>query len=110
MGSVVVIMWRVKRFLLIACVKRAPVMARRSEIGDLGLAESTPTNTEIAINYKKILPIGFVGKFCKSFRGRILTSIRFEILSFTKIEILSLAIYALVITFTRDFTPELYIE
>jgi hypothetical protein len=46
-------------------------MARRSEIGDLGLAESTPTNTEIAINYKKILPIGFVGKFCKSFRGKI---------------------------------------
>jgi hypothetical protein len=25
-------------------------MARRSEIGDLGLAESTPTNTEIIIN------------------------------------------------------------
>jgi hypothetical protein len=25
-------------------------MARRSEIGDLGLAESTPTNTEITIN------------------------------------------------------------
>jgi hypothetical protein len=24
-------------------------MARRSEIGDLGLAESTPTNTEITI-------------------------------------------------------------
>ena len=88
-------------------------MARRSEIGDLGLAESTPTNTEIAINYKKILPIGFVGKFCKSFRGRILTFIRFEILSFTRIEILSLVIftfYALVITFTRDFTPALYIE
>jgi hypothetical protein len=31
-------------------------MARRSEIGDLGLAVSTPTNTEIAINYQK--------KFC----------------------------------------------
>jgi hypothetical protein len=27
-------------------------MARRSEIGDLGLAESTPTNTEIIINKK----------------------------------------------------------
>jgi len=27
-------------------------MARRSEIGDLGLAESTPTNTEITINQK----------------------------------------------------------
>ena len=66
-------------------------MARRSEIGDLGLAESTPTNTEIAINYKKILPIGFVGKFCKSFRGKILTFIRFEILSFTRFEILPLS-------------------
>ena len=74
------------------------------------MAESTPTNTEIAINYKKILPIGFVGKFCKSFRGRILTFIRFEILALTRFEILSLAIYALVITFTRDFTPALAIE
>jgi hypothetical protein len=27
-------------------------MARRSEIGNLGLAESTPTNTEITINQK----------------------------------------------------------
>jgi hypothetical protein len=27
-------------------------MARRSEIGNLGLAESTPTNTEITINHK----------------------------------------------------------
>jgi hypothetical protein len=33
-------------------------MARRSEIGDLGLPESTATNTEIAIKYKK--------KFCQS--------------------------------------------
>ena len=85
-------------------------MARRSEIGDLGLAVSTATNTEIAINYKKILPIGFVGKFCKSFCGRIWPFIRFEILALTRIEILSLAIYALVITFTRDFTPALDIE
>jgi hypothetical protein len=28
-------------------------MARRSEIGDLGLAESMPTNTEITINKLK---------------------------------------------------------
>ena len=88
-------------------------MARRSEIGDLGLPVSTATNTEIAINYKKILPIGFVGKFCKSFRGKIWPFIRFEILPFARIEILSLVIYAfhaLVITFTRDFTPALVIE
>jgi hypothetical protein len=32
-------------------------MARRSEIGDLGLAESTPTNTEIAINQKTRPPL-----------------------------------------------------
>jgi hypothetical protein len=31
-------------------------MARRSEMGDLGLSESTTTNTEIAIKYQK--------KFC----------------------------------------------
>ena len=74
------------------------------------MAESTPTNTEIAINYKKILPIGFVAKFCKSFRGRIWPFIRFEILPFARIEILSLAIYAFVITFTRDFTPAPAIE
>ena len=73
MGSVVVIMWRVKRFLLIACVKRAPVMARRSEIGDLGLAESTPTNTEIAINYKK--------NFANRFRGKILQIVSWQLLT-----------------------------
>jgi hypothetical protein len=32
-------------------------MARRSEIGDLGLAESTPTNTEITINQKTRPPL-----------------------------------------------------
>ena len=34
-------------------------MARRSEIGDLGLSESTTTNTEIAIklfNHKELTP------------------------------------------------------
>ena len=66
-------------------------MARRSEIGDLGLPVSTATNTEIAINYKKILPIGFVVKFCKSFRGKFWAFIRFEILTLTRIEILNLS-------------------
>jgi hypothetical protein len=45
-------------------------MARRSEIGDLGLAESTPTNTEIAINYKK--------NFANRFRGKILQIVSWQ--------------------------------
>jgi hypothetical protein len=42
-------------------------MARRSEIGDLGLAESTPTNTEIIINQNTATT------HCSLWRGGFLT-------------------------------------